>query len=219
MRRKFTQWKDEKGFGFIVSEDNGEKIFFHISVVKSQGRRPKVDDVVLYDSVLDPQGRLKAKAVVIEGLDPLPNTNPAKQIHTAPPSKDALDFVAIVLLIGSLVNVAYYFIHSGDIVNLIPAGFIIVVAVVLLNRQKKPKEKRFSCTRCRKIADHDKRTIRAWNNGFLKLYCNVCHQQWLANQSIQAAPSSNESSGCLGVSVLLVILPIVAAAGAFHWLA
>ena len=169
MRGTITQWKDDKGFGFIVSEDGGEKLFFHISAVKTQGRRPQVHDVVLYESMRDSQGRLKAKAVVIEGAISAPKTYSKKRIHTESPKKDALDYVAIVLLIGSLAGGAYSFIQSGNIEKLIPAGVVLVVAVILLNRQKKPKEKRFSCARCGKISDHDKRTIKAWNNGFLKL--------------------------------------------------
>lgn len=50
MRGKITQLKDDRGFGFIVPEDGGEKLFLHISAVKTQGRRPRVDDVVLYES-------------------------------------------------------------------------------------------------------------------------------------------------------------------------
>ena len=61
MKGKITQWKDDKGFGFIVPDLGGEKIFFHISSVKNQVRRPQVADAVLYDVVRDSQGRLKAK--------------------------------------------------------------------------------------------------------------------------------------------------------------
>ena len=221
MKGIITQWKDDRGFGFIVSDDNKEKIFFHISAVKTKGRRPKVNDVVLYESIRDSQGRLKAKAVVIEGVMPSPKTYGEKRIHTEPPKKDVLDYAAIVLLIGSLAGAAYSFIQSGSIEKLIPAGVILVVAVVLLNRQKKPKEKRFSCTRCRKISDHDKRTLNAWNNGFLKLYCNTCHQKWLADQPKQAqhVSVSSRGGGCLGVSALLVILPIMVGVGVYQWFA
>jgi len=221
MRGKITQWKDDKGFGFIVSEDNEEQIFFHISAVKTKGRRPKVNDIVLYESIRDSQKRLKAKAVVIEGVVSSPKTYNEKRIHTEPPKKDVLDYVAIVLLVGSLAGAAYSFIQSGSIEKLITAGVILVVAVVLLNRQKKPKEKRFSCARCRKISDYDKRTINTWNNGFLKLYCNACHRKWLADQpkQTQHVSVSNRGGGCLGVSALLVILPIMVGVGVYQWFA
>ncbi len=221
MRGRITQWKDDKGFGFIVSEDNSEKLFFHISAVKTQGRRPQVDDVVLYESMRDSQGRLKAKAVVIEGAVSAPKTSSKNRIYTAPPKKDTLDYVAIVLLIGSLAGAVFSITQSGNIEKAIPYGIIIVVAVVLLSRQKKPKEKRFTCSRCKKISDHDKRTIKAWNNGFLKLYCNICHRKWLAEQpqQTQHIPVSRRGGGCLGVSALLFILPIMAGVGLYQWFA
>lgn len=221
MRGKIIQWKDDKGFGFIVSEDNEEKSFFHISSVKTRGRRPRVNDIVLYESIRDAQGRLKAKVVVIEGVVSSPKTYSKKRIHTELPKKDALDYVAIVLLIGSLAGATYGFIQSSSIERLIPAGVIMLVAVVLLNRQKKPKEKKFSCARCRKISEHNKRTINAWNNGLLKLYCNACHQKWLADQPKQTQHIfvSNRSRGCLSISVLLVILPIMVSVGAYQWFA
>jgi cold shock CspA family protein len=221
MKGKITQWKDDKGFGFIISEDDQEKLFFHISTVKTQGRRPQVGDVVLYESMRDSQGRLKAKSVVIEGAVFASKTYSKNKIHTEPPKKDILDYVAIVLLIWSLTGTVYSFIQSGGLEKAIPFGVILVVAVILLNRQKKPKEKRFTCARCRKISNHDKRTIKAWNNGFIKLYCTDCHRKWLAEQpkQTQHVSVSSRAGGCLGVSALIVILPIIAGIGVYQWFA
>ncbi len=109
MRGKITQWKDDKGFGFIASEDSNETLFFHISAVKTQGRRPQVGDVVLYDSLRDSQGRLKAKDVLIEGVVPEKKTDSKKRTHIEPPKKDALDYLSIVLIITSLLGAAYIF--------------------------------------------------------------------------------------------------------------
>lgn len=221
MRGKITQWKDDKGFGFIVSEDGGEKLFFHISAVKTQGRRPQVGDIVLYESMRDSQGRPKAKAVVIEGVVSEQKTYSKKRIHTEPPKKDALDYLSIVLVILSLAGAAYSFFQTGNIEKAIPFAVILIVAVVLLNRQKNPKEKRFSCAGCRKVSEHDKRTIKAWNNGFLKLYCKACHQKWLAEQPNQKqyVSVSSQGRGCLGVSALLFILPIAVCVGVYVWFA
>jgi len=219
MKGKITQWKDDKGFGFIVSDDNGEKLFFHISAVKTQGRRPQVGDVVLYESMRDSQGRPKAKAVVIEGAVSEQIIYDKKRIHTEPPKKDIFDYVSIILVIISSVGAAYKYIETENIENVIPFGLILIVAIVLLNRQKKPKEKIFSCARCRKVSEHDKRTIRAWNNGFLKLYCKACHHRWLAEQpnQTQYVSESSQGRGCLGVLAFLFILPITAGIKVFQW--
>lgn len=217
MRGKITHWNDEKGFGFIISEDSGEKLFFHISAVKTQDRRPQVGDAVLYESIHDAKGRPKAKTVVIEGVVPKQKTYSKKRIHTEPPKKYVLDYVAIVLVITSLSGAAYRFFQTGNIEKAIPFGVILVVAVVLLNRPKKPKEKNFSCARCGKIAEHDKRTVMAWNNGFIKLYCNACHQIWLSEHPNQTRSVSSGGQGCLGVSAFLLIILITAVAGTYHW--
>ena len=68
MKGKIVHWKDEKGFGFIQPEDGSEKLFFHVSSVKTDASRPQVGDSVLFDVVRDSQQRLKAKSVVIEGV-------------------------------------------------------------------------------------------------------------------------------------------------------
>jgi cold shock CspA family protein len=218
MRGIITQWKDEKGFGFIVSEDGDEKLFFHISAVKTQTRRPRAGDVVLYESMRDSQGRLKAKAVVLEGVgSPSMSKRNNKPIHTEPPKKNAVDYVAIIVLLGSFAGAVIAFFLTEHIEKAIPFGVAAAIAIVLLNRQKKPKAKRFTCARCRKTSLHDRRTIRVWNSGFLKLYCSSCHQGWLAEQprQTQYTQVSGGSGGCLGVSALLVIVPIIISAGVY----
>jgi cold shock CspA family protein len=61
MKGKVSLWKDDKGFGFIQPDDGSEKLFFHVSNVKTDARRPQVGDSVLYESTRDSQQRLKAK--------------------------------------------------------------------------------------------------------------------------------------------------------------
>ena len=82
--------------------------------------------------------------------------------------------------------------------------------VIIFLRKKTPKEKAFTCARCKSIASFDKRTIQAWNAGFDKLYCIACHKQWLEAHSQQQVIRSRQStSGCLGIFVLLLLLPIL----------
>lgn len=61
MKGKINQWHDEKGFGFIVSDDGAEKVFFHISSLKASSRRPQVGDSVVYEAGLDASGVCKPK--------------------------------------------------------------------------------------------------------------------------------------------------------------
>jgi cold shock CspA family protein len=220
MRGKINQWKDEKGFGFIVPDDGTEKVFFHISAVKSKARRPKVGDVVNYDATRDSKNRLKALAVSIEGVaTSLKPRDKSIDNRIEPPKNNIFDYVLIVVLLVSLTTTVGIFFKSQRIEDAIPIGIPALIAIILLGRQKKPKDKEFSCSRCNKITEHDARTIKAWNNGFLKLYCHSCHQQWLIDNPTHVDRSNlSRSGGCLGVFVFLAVIPMIAGVGLYQWL-
>ncbi len=216
MKGIINQWRDDKGFGFIQPDDGSEKLFFHISSVKTAGRRPQVGDSVLYDSMRDSQQRLKAKSVVIQDVA---NASPAMQIiRTEPPRKDIIDYVSFLILIGSVAMAAFGYYRSGTIENVWFYGVFAAIAFFLLNRQKKPKEKLFSCSRCKKLSTHNPRTIKAWNRGLKKLYCHDCHRVWLANNVHGQAISHNDKVGCLSVLACVTILPVSIGIGLCQWL-
>lgn len=221
MKGKISQWKDDKGFGFILPEDGGEKLFFHISSVKNQSRRPQVGDAVLYDSERDTQGRLRAKGVVLEGVASKPDGHRRRSIiHTEPVKKNTIDYIAMLVAALSIAVGVIVFYKTGSIEKIVPIGILLVISVVVLSKQKRPKEKLFTCARCKKAENHSKRTIKAWNNGFTKLYCGSCHEKWLRENEEPSTYVSNQRGGrgCLGVAVLLVLLPIATGYGVYEWL-
>ena len=55
------KWQDDKGFGFIETQ-NGDSIFFHINEFKAR-RRPEVGEPVVFTFGQDNQGRMQAKDV------------------------------------------------------------------------------------------------------------------------------------------------------------
>lgn len=220
MRGKINQWKDEKGFGFIVPDDGKEKVFFHISAVKNKARRPQVGDVVNYDTTRDSQNRLKALAVSIEGISTSSNSqNESISNKIESPKKNIFDYFLIIVLLVSLTAAVGIFLKSQRIEDTIPSGIPGLIAIVLLSRQKKPKDKKFNCSHCNKITEHDARTIKAWNNGFLKLYCSSCHHQWLIDNPSHVDRSNlSRSGGCLGVFFFLAVTPIIIGVGLYQWL-
>jgi len=219
MKGKVYQWKDEKGFGFIQPENGGEKLFFHVSSVKTTARRPEVGDSVLYDPTRDSQKRLRAKSVVIEGVTEASGAS-AKNRHSKiePPRKNVIDYVSILVISGSLFAIGFSFVRTQSIESSWIFGMPAVVGVFILNRQRKPLEKNFTCARCKAVSAFDPRTIQAWNNGFLKLYCSSCHGQWLANNPRQERTQARSNGGCLGAFAVMMLLPALGGTAIYQWL-
>ena len=222
MKGKIDQWNDDKGFGFIRPDNGSEKIFFHISSVKTNSRRPQIGDIVLFDSIRDTQQRLKAKSVVIEGATKAINPISKSKIDTIePPKKNFIDFMLMLVCALSLIAIGSAFFQSRSLEKSLPYGIPALIALIVLNRQKKPKEKSYSCAGCRKISDFDDRTIEAWNRGFSRLYCKSCHLEWLKNNPNnpnQDLSVQRNQSGCLGIFALLIIIPTLGSIWLYNWL-
>jgi cold shock CspA family protein len=218
MKGKVCKWNDEKGFGFILSEEFSENVFFHISDVKTITRRPRNNDVVLFELTRDSQQRPRAKNIVIEGISAVLYAKPATRIAIEPPKKNLFDYVLLsILLIIVVATVrSYYIEHNTD--KLASYGIGAFVTCILLTRKKKPKEKHFTCFSCNAVTHFDKRTINAWNSGMTKLYCYACHVKWLRNHPSQETHSVGRSGGCLGIFVALSIIPVSFAVTVYRWL-
>ncbi|HEY9698559.1 MAG TPA: cold shock domain-containing protein [Trichocoleus sp.] len=61
-------WKDDRGFGFIKPDDGSKEIFLHISALRGAGRRPKVGDIIFYEPVSEPNGKVRAAKASIQGV-------------------------------------------------------------------------------------------------------------------------------------------------------
>lgn len=62
-----ASWDDEKGYGFIVPDNGGPKVFFHIKALRNRGRRPVINDIVTYAVGKDDQGRIRATRATLAG--------------------------------------------------------------------------------------------------------------------------------------------------------
>jgi uncharacterized membrane protein YsdA (DUF1294 family)/cold shock CspA family protein len=67
LRGKITQWKDDRGFGFITPIRGGRQIFVHVKAFTNQHRRPIGNEFVTYETVSDDTGRLRAEHVEFMG--------------------------------------------------------------------------------------------------------------------------------------------------------
>lgn len=67
---KLVRWIDDKGFGFIRSENANHEIFIHISALKEMSRKPIVGDLIRYQIGFDSNGKTRAVDASIEGVSP-----------------------------------------------------------------------------------------------------------------------------------------------------
>lgn len=65
MRRqgRITEWHDAQGYGFITPNGSADRIFLHVTALRSRARRPQENDLVTYIMARDGNGRLRAEQV------------------------------------------------------------------------------------------------------------------------------------------------------------
>jgi uncharacterized membrane protein YsdA (DUF1294 family)/cold shock CspA family protein len=57
---KITKWNDEKGFGFVLTNDGKRETFVHISAFKDRSTRPQTSQLISYEIIKDASGREQA---------------------------------------------------------------------------------------------------------------------------------------------------------------
>lgn len=67
---ELVQWNDERGFGFIVTDD-GQRCFVHIKEIARIATRPRIGDRVSFTLTSGRDGRPAASDVTIAGANPV----------------------------------------------------------------------------------------------------------------------------------------------------
>jgi uncharacterized membrane protein YsdA (DUF1294 family)/cold shock CspA family protein len=97
---KITDWKDDKGFGFVTPNGGGQRVFIHIKSFLRREQRPAGNELVTYELTHDTQGRPQAHGAAFVG----------KRVTQASPSGQATPFVLtkapLILTAAFLVFVA-----------------------------------------------------------------------------------------------------------------
>lgn len=115
---RITQWKDDKGFGFIAPAEGGAQVFVHIKDLQRRTRRPEVGDIVTYESVRASDGRVRATNVVFSGERPR-ESKPAATNTTV----TALAGLFLLLVVGLAV--------MGRLSFMVPAIYIVASLIAL----------------------------------------------------------------------------------------
>lgn len=112
-RGTISDWKDEKGFGFITPKSGGKTIFFHINNYSKTHKRPLKNLEVQYSISMDQQGRQKA----IEVSPTKGHKNNARELTQK--------FISIALF-GAF-SVGLYYLYSS---NLIPVELVYLYVIM-----------------------------------------------------------------------------------------
>ncbi|WP_339688505.1 cold shock and DUF1294 domain-containing protein [Gimesia maris] len=93
---KITDWDDEKGFGFISSQNDDSSVFVHISAFSGSARRPQAGDPVSYETAHEENGKVRAENVRFS------DQSLTRRLRSAP----AVSFT--VLFVGFLLVSVYF---------------------------------------------------------------------------------------------------------------
>jgi uncharacterized membrane protein YsdA (DUF1294 family)/cold shock CspA family protein len=90
---RISDWIDEKGYGFVVPHDGGDRAFVHIKAFQFGSRRPVVGDLISYMPEKDDRRRVNATEIRFAGQK-VSQREPVPQFPRA-----ALGVVALVAVV------------------------------------------------------------------------------------------------------------------------
>lgn len=91
---KITDWKDDKGFGFVTPNGGGPRVFVHIKSFSNRQRRPVGNELVTYELASDARGRPQGVNIAVVG-----DRRPSPPRAAPGPGIGALIFTATFLAV------------------------------------------------------------------------------------------------------------------------
>lgn len=101
---KITDWKDDKGFGFVTPNGGGPRVFVHIKSFSNRQRRPVGNELVTYELTSNARGRPQGVNIGFVGDRPFspPSAAPGPSIWALVFALVFLTFVAGAVATGKL---------------------------------------------------------------------------------------------------------------------
>jgi uncharacterized membrane protein YsdA (DUF1294 family)/cold shock CspA family protein len=120
---KISNWKDDKGFGFISPNGGGNQVFVHIKSFSNRQRRPVGDELVTYELRVDAKGRAQAENVAFVGERAASNTSPERRNTSLILAASFIGFVSVASLSGKLPPAVLWLYLLGSAVAFIAYAF------------------------------------------------------------------------------------------------
>lgn len=99
---RISNWKDDKGYGFVIQNGASEPVFAHIKSFSNRQRRPSGDEIVSYEITTDANGRKSAENIEFVSNRPASSGSAKSGTLTLTLAAAFLAFVAIATFIGKL---------------------------------------------------------------------------------------------------------------------
>jgi len=105
---RVAEWNDDRGFGFVVPNGGGARVFLHVSAIADRGSRPSVGVMITYEIGRSSDGRTRAEVVRLVGA-------------SAARTSSSATVGSVVLVAAVLLAIAYVawvrFSHPGSTVS------------------------------------------------------------------------------------------------------
>jgi uncharacterized membrane protein YsdA (DUF1294 family)/cold shock CspA family protein len=102
---RISGWNDEKGYGFVVPHDGGDRAFVHVRAFRFGSRRPVNGDLISYSASKDARGRSNATNVRHAGQ---------RRENSRPLPRSAIGALSLLAVLGgALFGVVPYAVSIG----------------------------------------------------------------------------------------------------------
>lgn len=81
MRKHGTlkKWNDDRGFGFVSPAQGSEELFVHISAFPKGGERPRLNELLSFETEVGENGKLRAVRIMRAGQNSASSRTPKKR--------------------------------------------------------------------------------------------------------------------------------------------
>lgn len=120
---KLVEWNDSKGFGFVLPNAGGRRIFVHLNEFTSRKQRPNVGELLTFEVGLDANKRSCAVKVA-PVIAPLERVRAASQREAREDASKlshwlAFAWIAYVLALGALNKLPWKFVVAWIAINVL----------------------------------------------------------------------------------------------------